>query len=87
MAEFSKGIESVLYLAALDNSFREKLVLDWRKRQRSRAEVRVTIEKMLDRGLPETYTRELFQEKTEAVFQHVYESYYGAGRGIYAAVT
>ena len=37
-------------------------------------------------GLPETYTRELFQEKTEAVFQHIYEAYYGAGRGIYAAV-
>ncbi len=65
----------------------EKLVLDWRKRQRSRAQVRVTIEKMLDRGLPETYTRELFQQKTDAIFQYIYESYYGGGRGIYVAVT
>jgi len=65
----------------------EKLVLDWRKRQRSRAQVRVTIEKVLDQGLPEAYTRKLFQQKTEAVFQHIYESYYGAGRGIYAAIT
>ena len=64
----------------------EKLVLDWRKRQRSRAEVRVTIEKMLDRALPEVYSEALFQQKTESVFQHIYESYYGAGRGIYAAV-
>lgn len=47
----------------------------------------VTIEKMLDRGLPETYTRKLFQQKTEAIFQHIYESYYGGGRGIYVAVT
>ncbi len=28
-----------------------KLVLDWRKRQQARAEVRVTIERLLDRGL------------------------------------
>jgi len=27
-----------------------KLVLDWRKRQQARAEVRITIEKMLDHG-------------------------------------
>ena len=66
---------------------REKLVLDWRKRQQSRAEVRVTVEKILDRGLPEVYTEALFQQKTESVFQHIYESYYGAGRGIYAAAT
>src|SRR5262249_45460212 len=33
----------------------EKLVLDWRKRQQSRAEVRVTIDDVLDRGLPEKF--------------------------------
>jgi len=64
----------------------EKLVLDWRKRQESRAQVRVTIEEVLDRGLPEVYTRDLFARKTEAVFHHIYESYFGAGRGIYAVV-
>ena len=53
---------------------REKLVLDWRKRQQARAEVRVTIEKMLDEGLPTTYTPELFETKTANVFQHVYDS-------------
>jgi type I restriction enzyme R subunit len=62
-----------------------KLVLDWRKRQQSRADVRVTIEKVLDLGLPRAYTPELFEEKTTAVFQHVYDSYYGGGRSIYAA--
>ncbi len=61
----------------------EKFVLDWRKRQQSRAEVRVTIEKLLDLGLPRVYTPELFEQKTEAVFQHVYDSYYGAGRSLY----
>jgi type I restriction enzyme R subunit len=63
----------------------EKLVLDWRKRQQARAEVRVTIEKVLDQGLPRIYTPELFEQKTTAVFQHVYDAYYGAGRSAYAA--
>jgi len=38
----------------------EKLVLNWRRRQQARAEVRVTIEKLLDKGLPKVYTPELF---------------------------
>ena len=60
-------------------------MLDWRKRQQARAEVRVTIEKLLDHGLPRAYTPELFEQKTAAVFQHVYDAYYGAGRSVYAA--
>ena len=50
-----------------------------------RAEVRVTIEKLLDQGLPRIYTPELFEQKTTAVFQHVYDAYYGAERSVYAA--
>jgi len=61
-----------------------KLVLDWRKRQQARSEVRVTIEKLLDRGLPEVYSPELFEQKATDIFQHVYDAYYGAGRSIYA---
>lgn len=61
-----------------------KLVLDWRKRQQSRASVRVTVEKLLDQHLPDAYTAELFEEKAGAVFQHVYENYYGAGVSVYA---
>jgi hypothetical protein len=52
----------------------EKLALDWRKRQQSRAEVRVTIETLLDQGLPRVYTPELCEKKTTAVFQHVYDA-------------
>ena len=62
-----------------------KLTLDWRKRRQARADVRVTIEKHLDEGLPGSYTPELFRQKASAVFQHVYASYYGAGRGVYEA--
>ena len=72
--------------ALLETLKHEKLVLDWRKRQQARAEVRVTIEKVLDGGLPEAYTRDVFATKTTAVFQHVYDSYYGAGRSVYEAV-
>ena len=63
-----------------------KLVLDWRKRQQSRAEVRISIEEVLDKGLPRAYTPELFDIKSAAVFQHVYDAYYGAGRSVYASV-
>ncbi|GAB6061169.1 HsdR family type I site-specific deoxyribonuclease [Desulfonatronum parangueonense] len=69
-------------LAALK---REKLVLDWRKRQQARAEVRVTIEKVLDAGLPRIYTPELFNQKSSAVYQHVYDAYFGDGGSVYGS--
>lgn len=45
----------------------------------------MTIEKLLDQGLPSVYTPEMFEQKTTAVFQHVYNAYFGAGRSVYAA--
>lgn len=68
----------------LDTLMHGKLILDWRKFQRSRAAVKISIEDVLDEGLPERFTAELFQQKVEAVYQHVFDSYYGGGRGIYA---
>ncbi len=62
----------------------ERLALDWRKQQQARAAVKLAIEDALDRGLPPVYTPELFRQKCEAVYLHVYDSYYGAGRGVYA---
>lgn len=67
----------------LEKLKREKLVLDWRKRQQSRAAVRLTIEETLDR-LPECYTKEIYERKCNAVYQHVYECYFGAGKSVYA---
>jgi type I restriction enzyme R subunit len=64
-----------------------KLVLDWRKFQQSRAAVKVSIEDTLDEGLPESFTPELFQQKVEAVYQHVFDAYYGSGRGIYESMS
>ena len=62
----------------------QKLVLDWRKRQQTRAAVRLCIEQTLDR-LPPAYTPELYGEKCDAVYHHVFESYFGEGRSVYAA--
>ena len=61
-----------------------KLVLDWRKRQQSRAAVKLTVLQNL-RELRECYTQEMYDQKREAVYQHIYESYHGDGNSIYGA--
>ena len=61
----------------------ELLVLDWKKRQQTRAAVEVTINGELDAGLPDVYDRRIYAEKCARVFQHIFESYQGAGRSIY----
>ena len=48
----------------------EKLVLDWRKRQKTQAGVRLCIETLLD-DLPEVYTDEQYELKCEVLYQHV----------------
>ncbi|MES2438230.1 MAG: hypothetical protein V4584_04160 [Verrucomicrobiota bacterium] len=44
----------------------------------------VKIEKMLDSGLPEKYTTELFEQKCGVLFQHVLEKYPDQGASVYA---
>src|SRR3989304_1826467 len=66
---------------------KEKLVLDWRKRQQTRADVLLTIQNILDEKLPRSYTPEIYKEKCDHVYQHFYESYYGAGKSVYSSVT
>jgi type I restriction enzyme R subunit len=63
---------------------KEKLVLDWKKQQKTRAGVRQAIEKVLDQDLPRAYTPELYERKCDLVYQHVFESYYGQGKSLYA---
>ncbi len=62
---------------------KEKLVLDWRKRQQARASVRVAVEEKLDE-LPEAFDEDIYWAKVDVVYQHVYDSYYGSGKGLYA---
>jgi len=61
----------------------ELLVLDWKKRQQTRAAVEVTINGELDAGLPDVYDQQIYSEKCARIFQHIFESYQGAGRSIY----
>jgi type I restriction enzyme R subunit len=68
----------------LERLKKEKLVIDWRKREQSRAAVRQFIEIALDEFLPTTYGKELYAQKCERIYQHVYESYAGQGRSVYA---
>jgi type I restriction enzyme R subunit len=62
-----------------------KLVLDWRKKLRTRADVYATVKTMLDE-LPRIYTPELYQEKCDRVYRHVYDSYQGKGQSVYVPV-
>ncbi len=55
---------------------REKLVIDWRKRQQTRASVEVAIKDVLDR-LPQSYSDELYERKCNEIYQHIYDSYAG----------
>lgn len=66
---------------------KEKLVLDWRKKQQARAEVLYTIEKVLDDDLPRSFSTDLYRKKCELVYQHIYDNYYGDGRSVYDAAS
>lgn len=60
------------------------LVLGWRQKVSTRARVKIEIENALDEGLPRAYSKELYEKKCAAVFEHVYQSYQGEGQSVYA---
>ena len=68
----------------LETLKREKLVLDWRKRQQTRADVLSRSNSVLDDGLPCAYTPEDYRQRCAVVYEHVYDSYSGSGGSIYA---
>jgi len=70
----------------LEKLKRDKLVLDWRKHQRTRAAVKVSIRDELDKLPEDPYPEELYDTKIAAVYEHVYEAYSGKGESIYAEV-
>jgi type I restriction enzyme, R subunit len=67
----------------LEKLKQEKLVLDWRKQQTTRAMVFTTIKDILDQ-LPRAYTKEIYEAKCDVVYQHFYEAYMGQGQSVYA---
>ncbi len=66
----------------LPKKLEKKLVIDWRKTQRSRAAVKAAIKDGLD-ALPEAYGEDEYGKLVEAVYEHVYESYWGEGKSKY----
>lgn len=61
---------------------RDKLVLDWRRREQTREAVRVTIKIILDQ-LPDKYDKSIYDKQCKELYQHIYESYLGVGISIY----
>lgn len=64
---------------------KQLLVLDWRQKSTARSQLQLTIEDVMDTGLPRSYWTELYQQKCSAVLEHVCESYPERDTGVYAA--
>jgi type I restriction enzyme, R subunit len=62
---------------------KQLLVLNWRQTVTARSRVKLTIEDVLDQGLPRAYTPDLYKQKCSAVFEHFYESYGDKGASLY----
>ncbi|MDP2886320.1 MAG: type I restriction endonuclease subunit R [Ignavibacteria bacterium] len=67
----------------LETLKRDRLVLEWRKRLQSRARVKLAIDESLDK-LPKVFGKDLYDQKCQIVYQHVYDAYYGEGKSTYA---
>jgi type I restriction enzyme R subunit len=61
----------------------DRLVLEWRESNMTKASVRQTIGRTLDAELPDAYDPDLFQRKVDSVFDHVYKSYDNADHSVY----
>jgi type I restriction enzyme R subunit len=66
------------------NRLKQLLVIGWRQRVGARARVQLAIQDTLDEGLPRAYSKEVYESKCVAVFEHVYESYQGEGKSVYS---
>lgn len=84
LAEKEKAQVKKVCKELLETLKAEKLVLDWRKKDRARSDVRRTLEIVFDRGLPESYDEDIYNEKCEMAFHHIFTNYYGAGESVYS---
>jgi len=63
----------------------EKLVQDWRRKVDVMNDVNSTIRRVLDEGLPDPYTVDIFQTKVQLVYDHVLTAYGDNGESAYTA--
>lgn len=62
----------------------EKLALDWKKKEETRADVKVTIRALLYDNLPEpTYSKTDCEDRTQKVYLHVYDNYVDGKVNVY----
>jgi type I restriction enzyme R subunit len=62
----------------------DKLVLDWRRKAATAADVRSSIRRLLDADLPaDPYPPSMFEAKVQAVFDHVATAYGDDGHSVY----
>ncbi|MFH0819787.1 MAG: type I restriction endonuclease subunit R [bacterium] len=63
----------------------EKFVLDWKRKEETRADVKITIRDMLYDNLPEpAYSEQDCEDRTQKVYFHVYDNYVDAKINVYA---
>lgn len=69
---------------ALLDHLHDKLVLDWRRKAETMAGVRTALREVLDERLPEDpYPPEIFDQKIDAIFNHIVASYGDDGASVY----
>lgn len=59
------------------------LVIDWRKKQQTKARVKQMIEESLDK-LPEVYGEPIWAKLCDDIYLHVFDKYAGEGQSIYS---
>ncbi|MFY9493406.1 MAG: type I restriction enzyme endonuclease domain-containing protein, partial [Minisyncoccia bacterium] len=63
----------------------EKFVLDWKRKEETRADVKITIRDMLYDNLPEpTYSEKDCEDRSQKVYFHIYDNYVDAKVNVYA---
>jgi len=61
---------------------KEVLVIDWKKKQRTKARVESMIKDVLDE-LPEAYDDDIWPKACEGVYLHIFDKYAGEGKSVY----
>jgi type I restriction enzyme, R subunit len=63
-------------------NLRDKLVFEWNKKPETIDKVKDAINDTLDE-LPETYDGQFYDQIFEAIYHHIFKSYYGDGQSVY----
>ena len=63
----------------------EKFVLDWKRKEETRADMKITIRDMLYDNLPEpAYSEQDCEDRTQKVYFHIYDNYIDANVNVYS---